>query len=101
MREISAAIGVAFVVLVLAPQAAEAARICKNGRLYYSGSDFHADRSEAVASAVEAWRRIKAASEGTSRAQKMFPHTEQLHCEQATTKEGWRCFVRGGHCHHA
>jgi len=101
MREISATIGAALVMLAMAPQAADAARICKGGRLYYSGSEFHADRSEAVASAVDAWRRVKAADEGTSRAHRMFPHTEQLHCERAMTKEGWRCFVRGGHCHHA
>ena len=101
MRGISAAIGAAFVMLTVAPQSAEAARICKAGHLYYGGSEFHADRSEAQASAIHAWRRIKAETEGTSRASRMFPPTEQVHCERATTKEGWRCFVRGGPCHHA
>lgn len=99
MRGLSTATGMAFLMLASLPQAADAALICKSGHLHYGGSEFHADRSEALASAIDAWRRIKAASEGTARAARMFPHKEQLHCERATTKEGWRCFVRGGPCH--
>ncbi|MBV9427314.1 MAG: hypothetical protein JO084_06305 [Bradyrhizobiaceae bacterium] len=86
--------------LLIAPEAADAARICKNGHLHYGGSAFHADRAEAQASAIDAWRRIKA-GEGTARASRMSPPLEQVHCERATTGEGWRCFVRGGPCHHA
>jgi hypothetical protein len=99
MRRATAAIGAVFAMLAIAPQASVAALICKDGHLHYGGSEFHADRSEATASAIDAWRRIKAATEGASRAAKMFPLNEQLHCERATTKEGWRCFVRGGPCH--
>lgn len=85
--------------LAIAPQGADAALICKSGHLYYGGSEFHADRSQARASAIAAWRRVKARTEGAARAANTFPHNEQLHCERATTKEGWRCFVRGGPCH--
>jgi hypothetical protein len=86
--------------VVIAPQAAHSARICKSGHLYYSGSDFVAERSKAEASAVQAWRRIKARTEGADRASQMLPSNGQLHCERAATKVGWRCFVRGGPCHH-
>lgn len=99
MRGLSAAIGAVFVMLAIAPQAADAARICKGGHLYYGGSEFHAHRSEAEASAIHAWRRIKAATEGTAHASRMFPPMSQLHCDRAASKEGWRCFVRGGPCH--
>jgi hypothetical protein len=99
MGRISIAIGATFVMLGLTPQAAEAARICKAGHIYYGGSEFHAHRSEAEASAIHAWRRVKAATEGTSHASRMFPPMDQLRCEQAASKEGWRCFVRGGPCH--
>jgi hypothetical protein len=100
MRGLSASIGAAFVVLAIAPQTANAAPICKSGHLYYGGSEFHANRSKARASAIDAWRRIKATTEGAARAANMLPHhPEQLLCERATTTEGWRCFVRGGPCH--
>jgi hypothetical protein len=99
MRRVLAATGAAFVMLAIGPQAADAARICTGGHLHYGGSEFHANRSEAAASAIDAWRRVKASTEGAARAARMFPHKEQLHCERATTKEGWRCFVRGGPCH--
>jgi hypothetical protein len=99
MRRVSAVIGAVFVMLAIAPQTAGAAVICVNGHLHYGGSEFHANRSEAAASAIDAWRRVKASTEGAARAARMFPHKEQLHCERATTKEGWRCFVRGGPCH--
>ena len=99
MRVVLAATGAAFVMLAVAPRAADAALICVGGHLHYGGSEFHANRSEAEASAIEAWRRVKATTEGAERAARMFPHKEQLHCERATTGEGWRCFVRGGPCH--
>ena len=101
MRGLSAAVSAALAMLSVAPHAADAARICKNGHFHYGGSAFHADRSQAQAGAIDAWRRIKAASEGTVRASRMFPPLEQVHCERAVTREGWRCFVRGGPCHHA
>jgi hypothetical protein len=99
MRGLSATVGAAFVMLAMTPQTAYSALICKSGHLYYGGSEFHANRSEAEASAINAWRRVKATTEGVARAARMFPHKDQLHCERATTKEGWRCFVRGGPCH--
>jgi hypothetical protein len=40
--------------LTIATQAAGAARICKRGHLSYRGVEFHADRSEAQASAIDA-----------------------------------------------
>jgi hypothetical protein len=99
MRGLSVSIVAAFVTLAIGPQTAHSALICKSGHLYYGGSEFHANRSEAQASAIDAWRRIKATTEGAARAAGMFPHKEQLLCECATIKEGWRCFVRGGPCH--
>lgn len=99
MRGLPAATLAALVMLAIAPPAADAALICIDGHLHYGGSEFHANRSEAAASAIDAWRRVKAASEGAARAARMFPHKEQLHCERSTTKEGWRCFLRGGPCH--
>ena len=92
-------IAVAFV-LAIAPRTAHSARICKGGHLYYSGSEFQAQRSEAEASAIQAWRRVKARTQGADQAAQMFPAKAQLHCESAVTKTGWRCFVRGGRCHH-
>jgi hypothetical protein len=89
----------ALVVLAIAPHGANAALICKDGHFYYGGSEFHADRVHAEASAVRAWRRIKAATYGTTRAANMFPPKGQMQCARATTGEGWRCFVRGGPCH--
>jgi|SRR6185437_13248630 len=85
--------------LASAPRTAHSMRLCKNGQLYYSGSEFHAEKSKAEASAVEAWRRVKARTAGADRASRMFPRNGQLLCERAATKSGWRCFVRGGPCH--
>lgn len=98
MRAITASTLAAFGILAIAPRAAEAALICSGGHLHYGGSEFHASRSEATASAVEAWRRVRVQREG-ARAERMFPLKEQLQCERATTQDGWRCFVRGGPCH--
>jgi hypothetical protein len=89
----------AFCMLTIVSPSAQAALICKDGRLHYGGSGFYSNRQEAEASAIEAWRRVRAGSVGASRAAKMFAKSEQLHCARATSGEGWRCFVRGGHCH--
>ena len=94
----TAGIALAFA-LAIAPQAAHSALICKSGHLHYGGSEFHTNRLEAEASAIDAWRRIKAGTQGSARASRMFPPMEQLRCERAATKAGWRCFVRGGRCH--
>ena len=85
--------------LLTEPPSADAALICKNGFLHYGGSGFHADRSQSEASAIEAWRRVKATSVGAERAAAMFPPSEQMQCARATGGDGWRCFVRGSHCH--
>jgi hypothetical protein len=85
--------------LGIALASAKPALICKNGHVHYGGSEFHANRLEAEASAIDAWRRVKATSVGRTRADGMFPEKEQLHCARTTTREGWRCFVRGGPCH--
>jgi hypothetical protein len=84
--------------LVIVPRFAEAAMICKSGHLYYGGSEFYANRLQAEASAIQAWRRVKATTYGATRAAEMFPGKKQLRCAHATTREGWRCFVRGGPC---
>ncbi len=94
-------LGMALLIAVVKPPAADAALICKNGFLHYSGGGFYADRSRAEASAIHAWRRVKARSVGAERAATMFPPSQQMHCSQATGGEGWRCFVRGGRCHGA
>jgi hypothetical protein len=44
MREVTAATLAAFVMLAIAPQAADAALICIGGHLHYGGSEFHANR---------------------------------------------------------
>jgi hypothetical protein len=98
-RLLFASAAAAFSMLTVVPPSAQAALICKDGRLHYGGSGFYSDRQEAEASAIEAWRRVKAGSVGASRAAQMFPKSEQFHCARATSGEGWRCFVRGGHCH--
>jgi hypothetical protein len=79
--------------------AAKPALICKDGHAHYGGSEFHANRLEAAASAIDAWRRVKAISVGRNRADAMFPEKEQLRCARTTIGDGWRCFVRGGPCH--
>jgi len=100
-RLLFASAGAASLILVLAiaPHVAEAALICKSGHLYYGGSEFYTNRLQAEASAIQAWRRIKASTDGAARAANMFPEKRQLHCAHATTGDGWRCFVRGGPCH--
>jgi hypothetical protein len=85
--------------LAIVPASAKLPLICKNGHLHYGGSEFHVNRLQAEASAIDAWRRIEAAAGGRIQADKMFPQKEQLRCARATTGEGWRCFVRGGPCH--
>ena len=85
--------------LGIASVSAKPALICKDGHVHYGGSEFHANRFEAEASAIDAWRRVKAISVGRTRADSMFPEKEQLLCARTTTGEGWRCFVRGGSCH--
>ena len=97
-RLLFASVGAALLVLAMMPRFAEAALICKSGHLYYGGSEFHAKRLQAEASAIQAWRRIKASTYGATRAANMFPEKRQLHCAHATTADGWRCFVRGGPC---
>jgi hypothetical protein len=86
-------------ILGIASASAKPALICKGGHLHYGGSGFYANRVRAEASAIDAWRRVKAISVGRARADAMFPEKGQLHCDQAATREGWRCFVRGGACH--
>jgi hypothetical protein len=88
--------GVALLILSTAPHFAEAASICKDGHMLYGGSGFYANRLKAENSAIQAWRRIKAAS--NAHAETMFPEKEQLHCARPATGHGWRCFVRGGPC---
>jgi hypothetical protein len=100
-RLLFALTGAIGLMLTTAPPSAEAALICKDGQLHYGGSGFYANRVQAEASAVRAWRRVQAVSIGAKRAANMFPKSGQLHCDQAPTGEGWRCFVRGGHCHTA
>jgi hypothetical protein len=85
--------------LGIASASAKPALICKDGHVHYGGSEFHANRLEAEASALDAWRRGKAISVGRARADSMFPEKKQLHCARTTTGEGWRCFVRGEPCH--
>lgn len=88
-----------YLALTIGPVFSREPLICKSGHLHYGGSEFHANRLQAEASAIDAWRRIRAASGGPTHADTTFPRKEQLHCARATTGEGWRCFVRGGPCH--
>ena len=85
--------------LGIASASAKPALICKDGHVHYGGSEFHANRLEAQASAIDAWRRVKAISLGRTRADSMFPEEKQLRCARASAGEGWRCFVRGEPCH--
>jgi hypothetical protein len=88
--------GVALLILSTVPHFAEAALICKDGHLLYGGGGFYANRLKAENSAIQAWRRVEAAS--NAHAEKMFPEKEQLRCARPATGHGWRCFVRGGPC---
>jgi hypothetical protein len=86
----------------LAPVAlnpADAARICKNGYFYYSGSEFHHNKVHAEASAVRAWRAIQAHTHGSRAAANIFPSSKQMRCARSVDHSGWRCFVRGSACH--
>jgi len=100
-RLLFALTGAIALMLATASPSAAAALICKNGQLHYGGSGFYANRVQAEASAVRAWRRAKAVSVGAKRAANMFPKGGQMHCGQTPAREGWRCFVQGGHCHTA
>jgi hypothetical protein len=97
-RLLLASAGATLLMPAIIPGLAEAALICKIGHLHYGGSGFHANRLQAEASAIQAWRHIKADTYGATRAANMFPEKEQLHCAPAATRDGWRCFVRGGPC---
>ena len=98
-RVIVVSLALALLMAVATPPSAEAALICSNGFLHYGGSGFFADRAQAEASAIDAWRQVKAQNVGADRAATMLPLSHQMHCSRATGGEGWRCFVRGGHCH--
>ena len=100
-RQMLALVGTTLLMSMLVPQFAQAALICKDGHLHYGGSEFYTNRLQAEASAIQAWRHIKAATHGAARAATMFPEKEQLHCAPAVTGDGWRCFVRAGPCHAA
>jgi hypothetical protein len=98
MSKLMFAAGGAVLLLAVVSDSASAARICKDGHVYYSGSGFYRNRLQAEASAVRAWRAIKAHTYGATAAANMFPPSKQVHCAHATGNEGWRCFVRGGAC---
>src|SRR5215469_5152810 len=88
MRRFLSSVSIALLTLSMRPPPAGAALICKNGFLHYGGSGFYAQRLQAEASAIEAWRRIKARSVGAERAATMFPPSEQMQCAPATRGEG-------------
>jgi hypothetical protein len=99
MRTIAYSSSAAIVLAGIALNSADAARICKGGHFYYSGSEFHHNRVYAEASAVRAWRAVQARTHGARVAANMFPPSSQMRCSHAVSQEGWRCFVRGGPCH--
>jgi hypothetical protein len=99
MRTIVCASSAAIFLVGIALNSADAARICKDGHFYYSGSELHHNRIHAEASAVRAWRAVQARKHGTRVAANMFPPSSQMRCSRAVGQEGWRCFVRGGACH--
>jgi hypothetical protein len=73
MRRISCALaGAVFLRLTITSLPAQAALICKDGHLHYGGSEFYANRLQAEASAIEAWRRVKADSVGARAPPKCF-----------------------------
>jgi hypothetical protein len=99
MRAIVRVVSAAILSAGIALNSADAARVCKSGHFYYSGSEFHHDRIHAEASAVRAWRVVQARAHGARVAANMFPPSSQMRCSHAVSQEGWRCFVRGGPCH--
>jgi hypothetical protein len=58
-RLLFASVTAAFCMLTIAPASAQAALICKDGRLHYGGSGFYSNRQEAEAIAIEAWRCVR------------------------------------------
>jgi hypothetical protein len=90
--------GVVLLLTIGVSDSASAARICKGGHVHYGGSEFHHNKLQAEASAVRAWRAVKAHTYGATAAANMFPPSRQVHCARATHNEGWRCFVRAGTC---
>jgi hypothetical protein len=99
MRTIMFAAGGAVLLAAIGLNPGGAARICKDGHLYYGGSEFHHDKIHAEASAVRAWRAIQARTLGARAAANIFPPSRQMQCAHTVGHEGWRCFVRGGGCH--
>ena len=99
MRMVGLAVVVGVVWLAMALNPADAARICKDGYFYYSGSEFHHNKDHAEASAVRAWRAIQAHAHGARAAANMFPSSRQMRCTHSVDHDGWRCFVRGSACH--
>lgn len=67
-RLLFASVGATLLVPTIMPHLAEAALICKSGHLHYAGSGFYANRLQAEASAIQAWRHIKADTHGATRA---------------------------------
>lgn len=84
--------------LRMPPQTTEAARIWKDGHINYGGSEFYADGLQAEASAIRAWRNVKALTCGAAFASHMFLEKDRLQCLRATIGEGRRYFVQGGPC---
>ena len=84
--------------LAIGPDFADAALICKGGHLHYGGSGFYSNRLEAEASAIQACAASRRLPMAQTRVAKIFPDAKQLHCARAMTRDGWRCFVRGGPC---
>jgi hypothetical protein len=99
MRMVCLAVVGAVCLATMASNPADAARICKDGYFYYSGSEFHHNKDHAEASAVRAWRAIQAHAHGARAAANMFPSSRQMHCTHSVGHDGWRCFVRGSACH--
>jgi hypothetical protein len=60
---LAASAGAVLLTLTIASLSAQAALICKDGYLHYGGSGLYANRLEAEASAIEAWRRVRAGND--------------------------------------
>src|SRR5215475_8795992 len=68
---------VTILLLAFASNTATAARVCIGGHFHYGGSRLHHDRVHAEASAVRAWRAIRAESLGARAAANMYPGSNQ------------------------
>lgn len=96
-RRVSLSVAAAVAMLgagALASAPAEAARICKDGYLTYTGNGPSANEADAKANALGVWRamRVGQVTRGS------LPRPEDVQCLRGGSEPAWRCYIRAGLC---